>query len=78
MDMKDGSRQAWAAVPARGAIGEWPWAEAFVASRDAAGCVFLDFACARGHAGDVVHVSAAAVAGPATKHRVEGAWDARC
>ena len=74
MDMKDGSRQAWAAVPARGVLGEWPWASEFVAQRAAAGCVFLEFKCSRNHAGDVVHGSAVALAEPAAKHRVESAW----
>ena len=48
----------------------------FVAQRASAGCVFRDFKCARGQAGNVAHAYAVALAEPAAKHRVDKAWEA--
>ena len=75
MDMKDGSRQAWAAVPACGLTGEWAWAPEFVATRQRVGCVFVEFKCPRGYAGDIAHAEACAQPAAASKPRVERAWD---
>ena len=70
MDMKDGSKQAWAAVPARG-FSEWPWAAEFVADRMRTQVVFLDFKCERGSAGAVAHSSAVAGVKDASSARVK-------
>ena len=74
MNMKDGSVQAWWAVPATGMLGEWTHLHAWIERVRLRGYVFPQFSAPRGFAGDVMHARAVIDGCEAPLSRVDEAW----
>ena len=74
MNMKDGSVQAWWAVPATGILGEWTHLYAWMERVRLRGYVFPQCTAPRGSAGDVMHARAVIDSCEAPLPRVDEAW----